>query len=158
MGKRVVGFERVRAHLDAGSRVIRERQRQHGRRSARTTLALENLAYGVDVQHVAREHGHGVPGSIRLERVLMLLGKKGRKGTKRTARPTQHRASPKRARRGRPAERSDEDAELKAHVAELVAAGRVKPGRAGPPLKEILRPGPRARSASEAVRWARGDA
>lgn len=40
---------------------------------------------------------------------------------------------------------------LRAHVAKLVKAGRVLPGKHGPPLGLILRPGPRYPNASRAV-------
>ena len=43
----------------------------------------------------------------------------------------------------------------KKHVAELVKRGRVKPGKSGPPLDEILTPGPSAPSALKALRWSR---
>ena len=49
----------------------------------------------------------------------------------------------------------NEDEILKAHVAKLVAAGQVIPGKHGPPLPLILRPGPRYPNASKAVTLAR---
>jgi hypothetical protein len=52
-------------------------------------------------------------------------------------------------------ENEEEDETLKAHVAKLIRRGRVKPGKSGPPLEELLRPGPSAPSALKALRWAR---
>ncbi len=48
-----------------------------------------------------------------------------------------------------------EDEALARHVDELVKRGRVKRGKAGPPLAEILRPGPAAPGAQRALRWGR---
>jgi hypothetical protein len=45
----------------------------------------------------------------------------------------------------------DEEEILKAHVAKLVKAGRVTPGKPGPLPAELLRPGPRCPNASRAV-------
>jgi hypothetical protein len=51
-----------------------------------------------------------------------------------------------------PAELDEKEEEiLKAHVAKLVKAGRVIPGKHGPPLPLILRPGPRYPNASRGV-------
>ncbi|HZU97789.1 MAG TPA: hypothetical protein VFF73_13900 [Planctomycetota bacterium] len=44
-----------------------------------------------------------------------------------------------------------EEEVLKAHVAKLIKAGRVIPGKRGPIPAEILRPGPRCPNASRAV-------
>lgn len=41
------------------------------------------------------------------------------------------------------------------HVADLVKRGVVKLGKPGPPLDEILKPGPAAPNALKALRWAR---
>ncbi len=44
------------------------------------------------------------------------------------------------------------------HVAKLVRLGRVRLGTGGPPLPELLKPGPPCKGdAQKAVRWARGD-
>jgi hypothetical protein len=45
----------------------------------------------------------------------------------------------------------NEEEALKAHVAKLVKAGRVLPGKHGPLPAELLRPGPRCPNASRAV-------
>ncbi len=49
------------------------------------------------------------------------------------------------------AREESEDETLKAHVTKLVKAGRVIPGKHGPPLPSILKPGPRYPNASRAV-------
>jgi hypothetical protein len=49
---------------------------------------------------------------------------------------------------------ADEKAHAK-HVADLVKRGIVKLGKSGPPLKEILAPGPAAPNALKALRWSR---
>jgi hypothetical protein len=58
-------------------------------------------------------------------------------------------------RRGASAPTDPDDEALARHVAELVKRGRVKRGKAGPPLAEILRPGPAAPGAQKALRWSR---
>jgi hypothetical protein len=48
-----------------------------------------------------------------------------------------------------------DDEALARHVDGLVKRGRVEPGKSGPPVAEILRPGPAAPSAQKALRWGR---
>jgi hypothetical protein len=44
-----------------------------------------------------------------------------------------------------------EEAILKAHIEKLVKVGRVVIGKGGPPIPELLRPGPRVPNASRAI-------
>lgn len=50
-----------------------------------------------------------------------------------------------------PGNGDEDDERERKHVADLIARGLLKPGKGGPPIPELLEPGPRVPGASELV-------
>jgi hypothetical protein len=51
----------------------------------------------------------------------------------------------------KPSSQDEDDEHDRKHVAGLIARGLLKPGKGGPPIPELLKPGPRVSRAAELV-------